>query len=639
MESLEALYTAIEDDDLDQFMALLQRVPQGGDIDWGYILAVKASQVHARVRFLDKLQQLGYCITHGTVGNAPRTPTIFTAIHVRNQPAVAKLVEAKADLEQVANGFTPLTYAVNCRTYECAKTLVDAGANPAPPGIKSAMDYLTQHCEAQLIPQSDIPKWLEICSPAASISTRSAVSSEAVANALLVALSKRQCTFSVTSENFVEHPNYFECTTCKVYICESCQQVCHLGHQTVRYPRGEMYCDCGSETYNATVNGSARPVTLCRCLPKMATATDLAAYKRLLAEALLDKEITPEEDALLKRMRDERGISIAQHERVLAEFSLTKEAFAMMYVPERPMAPPSTAVTTKVNNAAAQVPTGTPYASPYDDQDLVVKVQHKFALIVANSNYKEVGASLANPVNDGRAMAQALQKCGFDVTLKLDVANRAAFESLVQGYLGKLREYKNETCLSLFFYAGHAIEILGRNYFLHTDYTNSQLAAEGFNNVNASSDPASFMKSFFPAQDLIDALSDSCTINIIILDACRNNPFRPPVTNKAALKGAGSKSGSASTAIPQKNGISAVYPKGQAMMVMAAAPGHTAADGSSENKNNGLFTQALLQFLPDPNLDIENVLFHTRRRVYALSQGNQQPWVHSALLNRVYLWK
>jgi uncharacterized caspase-like protein len=261
-----------------------------------------------------------------------------------------------------------------------------------------------------------------------------------------------------------------------------------------------------------------------------------------------------------------------------------------------------------------------------------MKVTAKEALVVGNSKYVQPGATLRNPFNDASAVSRELRALGFNTTVALDVMTYDEFATVVHTFIERLktREKIDDGCVALFYFAGHAIEIKGSNYLMHGNFTSAELSSDGFTAKDATEEALS---GYMSSQFILQAMEDHCNTNILILDACRNNPFKPPPKLKARGRG----SGAGGAAAPAKTGLAAVYPTGSSMVVLSAAPGFTAGDGSDENKDNGMFTNSLLKYLSRADMHIEEVIFHVAKDVYTVSKGKQHPWKHTALLKRVYL--
>jgi uncharacterized caspase-like protein len=218
--------------------------------------------------------------------------------------------------------------------------------------------------------------------------------------------------------------------------------------------------------------------------------------------------------------------------------------------------------------------------------------EKRVALVIGNSAYKD--APLKNPVNDARDMAAALRKLGFEVIEKTNVSQREMNRAIVQ-FGEKLRA----DTVALFFYAGHGMQVKGRNYLLPVD---AQIQSE-----------ASVRVETVDVDGVLDQLTVS-SLNIVILDACRNNPFE----RRFRSIGGG---------LAQMDA-----PKGS-LIAYATAPGKTAADGESRN---GLYTQELLKHIQTPGLPLESVFKRVRIGVMSASGEAQTPWETSSLTGEFF---
>ena len=214
-----------------------------------------------------------------------------------------------------------------------------------------------------------------------------------------------------------------------------------------------------------------------------------------------------------------------------------------------------------------------------------VAADKRVALVIGNAAYP--GAPLLNPVNDARDMAAALRKLGFEVIERTNVTQKEMNRAIVQ-FGEKLRS----DSIALFFYAGHGMQVRGKNYLIPID---AQIDSEA--GVRAETVD-------------VDAVMDQLAVsplNIVILDACRSNPF------ERRFRGVG-------------GGLAQMdAPKGS-LIAYATAPGRVAADGRGRN---GLYTQELLKHIQTPGLTVEAVFKRVRNGVIAASGEAQTPWESS----------
>jgi uncharacterized caspase-like protein len=220
--------------------------------------------------------------------------------------------------------------------------------------------------------------------------------------------------------------------------------------------------------------------------------------------------------------------------------------------------------------------------------------EHRSALVIGNSAYPD--SSLANPVNDARAIAASLKQLGFEV-VEVENGSLKDMERAVVAFGGKLRAGG----VGLFFYAGHGLQVKGQNYLVPVD---ARIDDEGSVRIET-----------VPVDLVTEQMGDAGNrLNMIVLDACRNNPF------ERRLRGGG-------------RGLAAMDAATGTLVAYATAPGSVAADGSGKN---GLYTGELLKALQEPGLKVEDVFKRVRVSVMELSHGAQTPWESSSLTGDFY---
>jgi len=228
--------------------------------------------------------------------------------------------------------------------------------------------------------------------------------------------------------------------------------------------------------------------------------------------------------------------------------------------------------------------------------------ERQVALVIGNANYR-VGA-LKNPVNDAQAVAGALRGLGFDVALRENTTLREMIEAFRQFSLDA-----RAARARVIFYAGHGVQVKGRNYLLPVD---TEIRAE--DEVPAKSADLNALL------ERLGALPHG--INIVILDACRNNPFSGAETlgpDGRRLKFRG--------ATPA--GLARVEAPLGSMVAFSTAPGGVALDNPGEK--NSLYTKHLLEHIRSPGLPVE-LLFKQVRLAVARDTGRVQvPWESSSL--------
>lgn len=217
----------------------------------------------------------------------------------------------------------------------------------------------------------------------------------------------------------------------------------------------------------------------------------------------------------------------------------------------------------------------------------------RIALIVGNGGYGAV-TPLDNPVPDAELMAKTLEAQGFAVTMLLD-ANQVTLNRAIAQFGRDLRE-SGKDATGLFFYAGHAVQSFGSNYLLPTDASLTNAADLSLVGVPAQA----VLRQMFSAKN---------KTNIVILDACRNNPFE---------------------AIPDlnDNGLAEMKSPTGTFLSYSTAPGSVALDGL---EGNSPFTKALARQIPTPGMPIEQVFKNVRVEVIEKTDGKQTPWDTSSL--------
>jgi hypothetical protein len=228
----------------------------------------------------------------------------------------------------------------------------------------------------------------------------------------------------------------------------------------------------------------------------------------------------------------------------------------------------------------------------------------KVALVIGNSKYVNVDP-LPNPANDARVVAQALRDIGFDVSDGYDLT-RDGMEQQVRDFLRKTESAR----VRVFYYAGHGLQVDDRNYLVPVNTKLERASDLGFETVGLDS--------------ILENLDSPSYTNIIILDACRNNPFAKAF---ASRNGAG-------RAVNVQRGLAASNPGGGTLIAYSTKPGAVALDGSGANSP---FTEALARHLRTPGLEVRQMLTRVRADVIAATRGEQYPWDNSGLLSDVYL--
>lgn len=220
----------------------------------------------------------------------------------------------------------------------------------------------------------------------------------------------------------------------------------------------------------------------------------------------------------------------------------------------------------------------------------------RVALIVGNSNYKD--APLGNPANDASDLANALEKKGFNVLVRENVGERGLKEAV-----DTFAKYLKKGGIGLFFFAGHGIQLKDQNFLMPVDLGFDSEADISYKSISA--------------EYVLSRMAEAGNrVNIVILDACRNNPFQQA---RKSGKGLG------------------VMNVGRAekgtFIAYATSPGSTALDGQGRN---GLYTKHLLAALEAQDSDIDKVFGRVRTGVVRDTEGAQVPWTSSSVIDSFY---
>jgi tetratricopeptide (TPR) repeat protein len=238
-------------------------------------------------------------------------------------------------------------------------------------------------------------------------------------------------------------------------------------------------------------------------------------------------------------------------------------------------------------------------------------VDRRVALVIGNGDYRSVG-SLPNPAKDAAVIAKNLKAMGFEVTSGIDLS-RADMTRVIGAFLRNATNAR----IAVLFYAGHGIQIDGKNYLLPVD-------ARIENGADLTADMTDL-------DTILAGLDDQVRTNIVILDACRDNPTANAVTSVAGnTRSVAVRSG---LAAPTGLGKGATLGAGT-LLAFATAPGQVALDGDGENSP---FSAALSRHISTPGLEIQQVLTRVRAEVVAATKSKQVPWSNSSLLGEVFL--
>ena len=230
--------------------------------------------------------------------------------------------------------------------------------------------------------------------------------------------------------------------------------------------------------------------------------------------------------------------------------------------------------------------------------------QDRVALVIGNTKYVSAPV-VPNAVNDARVMARALREIGFVVTDGFDLV-RDNMERQIREFLHRSESAR----VVLFFYAGHGLQVDGRNYLLPVNARLQTASDVGFETVGLD--------------NVLENLDGASRANIIILDACRNNPFAQALSRSGVAR-----------SVTALSGLAGYSSLGTGTLIaFSTAPGAVALDGSGSNSP---FTRALARHVRTPALEVRQMLTRVRADVAAETGGKQIPWDNSALLGDVYL--
>lgn len=217
---------------------------------------------------------------------------------------------------------------------------------------------------------------------------------------------------------------------------------------------------------------------------------------------------------------------------------------------------------------------------------MTAAAEPRTALIIGNAAYE--GAPLRNPTNDADAMARSLRSAGFEVMLRTD-ANRQAMQDAINGFRAAL---KSRGGTGLFYFSGHGVQVNGENYLVPV--------GEDIENED------DLKRRAVTAAEAVDAMASAQGgLNIVVLDACRNNPI--------------AKSGTL--------GLSRIDSNSNLFVSFATSPGSVALDGEGTNSP---YTKNLADAVATDNLNLEETFKRTLKGVYQETRGEQTPWISSS---------
>ncbi|MEP7312967.1 MAG: caspase family protein [Pseudomonadota bacterium] len=244
-----------------------------------------------------------------------------------------------------------------------------------------------------------------------------------------------------------------------------------------------------------------------------------------------------------------------------------------------------------------------------------MRAERRVALVIGNGKYRNF-EPLDNPANDAQGVANALRGAGFQVILKLD----ATRDDMALA-LDEFDKAMTQAQVGLFYYAGHAAQVDWRNFMLPVAATLDPTAQDLAGKVAQQ------------AMDLSEVLNRmgrmKSRINIVIMDACRDNPF----TAQALAVSAAASRSTGKTPIQVSAGLAQNFAPPRTFLAYATAPGQVASDGAGRNSP---YSGALIAALAVPNLRLEDVFKQVRNAVATATSQEQIPWDNSSVFDDFY---
>lgn len=224
----------------------------------------------------------------------------------------------------------------------------------------------------------------------------------------------------------------------------------------------------------------------------------------------------------------------------------------------------------------------------------------RVALVIGNGTYAEAG-TLANPVNDAADIAAKLRDIGFTVIEGHDLGKRE-----LERKIGDFSDALSGAATGLFYYAGHGLQVDGRNFIVPVDARLDQ--------------PAKLRLEAVEIDDVLDIMESQTATSLVFLDACRNNPFARSLSARATTRSA--------VALP---GLAQFDTTRGSFIAFSTAPGAVALDGTGRNSP---FAAALIRHMGQPGQSINDLMIAVRRDVVAQTNNAQRPWEQGSLLSR-----
>ena len=226
--------------------------------------------------------------------------------------------------------------------------------------------------------------------------------------------------------------------------------------------------------------------------------------------------------------------------------------------------------------------------------------EKRLALVIGNANYGK--GELKNPVNDALLITKTLDSLDFDIILDTNISDRSSLINTIREFGDRRENYD----VGFVYYAGHGVQVNGENYLLPTkceDCKNKE--------YNTEDDIIDYAVSVQKIMRFLTSIDNQ--VNILILDACRDNPFERNWNRTRSLKG---------------GGLAKISPPMGSLIAFSTDVGNTAADGDGENS---IYCQSLVQNMLKENTDLNQVFRNVRRDVLSLTNNQQSPVEESKL--------
>jgi tetratricopeptide (TPR) repeat protein len=227
----------------------------------------------------------------------------------------------------------------------------------------------------------------------------------------------------------------------------------------------------------------------------------------------------------------------------------------------------------------------------------------RVALVIGNGNYR-AASPLPNPQNDAGAVSKALNAVGFKVVVAQDLS-REQFASVLKDFSAMADSAE----WAVIYYAGHGIELGGNNYLVPVD---AKFASDRDVSLEAVT-----------LEQVLQSVEGASKLRLVILDACRDNPFAQKMIRSSGSRSVG-------------KGLGNIEPEGTTLVAYAAKHGQTAEDGAGRNSP---YASALVRNLQTPGLEINQVFRRVHDEVLAATGKRQQPFTYGALPSEPFVFR